>query len=423
MRDKRLMLAVGQGVLALCFTFGCGSEGPAAVADGVVLAAEDASGSAQALGQGREARGTLLRSHYLRSLSPEQVRSVLADGDFDSDGVEHGVDLYQLLYQTVDPRDRPSVASGLLALPRSHDRRLLLVSFAHGTEVYKPDAPSVTDDSFMLGPALIYASSGFACAAPDYLGLGAGPGPHPYMHLPTEVSASLDLLRAARSFAALHGRALQRPVFVTGFSQGSFAALGLGRALEQGADRSFQLAALAPISGPYQTRAWIQAALSGDVSQKDATMYFAYLSVAWNRIYGLYRSPSEFFQAPFASYIESLFDNNHEGQEIAMRTPNTPEELLTPAAIARYLSPDPALARPIDELGSVCRDWTTRAPIRLYAASGDEQVPFSNSEACQMALQARGANVDLVDLGDQDHLSSNVRAAGQIARYFGALAR
>lgn len=152
-----------------------------------------------------------------------------------------------------------------MVLPRKRERTLELVSFAHGTELFKGDAPSLTDDIFLIGPALTYAAAGFASAAPDYLGLGAGPGQHPYMHLPTEVSASLDLLRAAHAFVRERGRTFARPVFVTGFSQGSFAALGLARALERGVDPRFELAALAPISGPYAMREWIQAALAGDV--------------------------------------------------------------------------------------------------------------------------------------------------------------
>src|SRR5205809_378975 len=86
--------------------------------------------------------------------------------------------------------------------PRPRPRQLRTVSVAHGTEAYRGDAPSVSqppvaDDGWAQAPALTYASAGFAAVAPDYLGLGVGPGPHPWMDVPSETTASLDMLRAA----------------------------------------------------------------------------------------------------------------------------------------------------------------------------------------------------------------------------------
>jgi len=70
------------------------------------------------------------------------------------------------------------------------------------------------------------------------------------MDVPSETAAALDMLRASRAYVTSHGGALRRPVLITGFSQGASAGLGLGRALQDGADPWFRLGALAPISGP-----------------------------------------------------------------------------------------------------------------------------------------------------------------------------
>ncbi|MFC4375606.1 lipase family protein [Nocardia halotolerans] len=66
-------------------------------------------------------------------------------------------------------------------------------------------------------------SKGFAVVAPDYLGLGRfDTGPHPYLDIDTEATATLDLLRAARSV-----RPDLSPVWLAaGMSQGGHAALG-----------------------------------------------------------------------------------------------------------------------------------------------------------------------------------------------------
>ncbi len=68
-----------------------------------------------------------------------------------------------------------------------------------------------------------FVSKGFAVVAPDYLGLGRfDTGPHPYLELRTEATATIDLVRAARS---THPE-LSRSWAVMGGSQGGQAALG-----------------------------------------------------------------------------------------------------------------------------------------------------------------------------------------------------
>lgn len=44
-----------------------------------------------------------------------------------------------------------------------------MVSFTHGTEVFRGDAPSGQPTGFEPGPAYTYASAGFAVSDPDYL--------------------------------------------------------------------------------------------------------------------------------------------------------------------------------------------------------------------------------------------------------------
>src|SRR5262249_59052571 len=131
-------------------------------------------------------RGELVSGGHLGTLSAKQAGAELASDPFDPGTVRYGVDTYRLVYYTIDAQGRPTIASGLLVLPRNHSRRLRTVSFTHGTELFKGDAPSVATDVWGSAPAITYASAGFAGAAPDYLGLGVGPGTHPWMDVPSE---------------------------------------------------------------------------------------------------------------------------------------------------------------------------------------------------------------------------------------------
>lgn len=309
-----------------------------------------------------------------------------------------------------------------MALPRNHDRHLRTVSFAHGTEINKRDAPSVTRDVWGVAPAVTYASAGFAAVAPDYLGLGLGPGPHPWKDVPSETTASLDLLRAARSFVPRTGRSLRREVLATGFSQGASAALGLARALQEGQDERFELRAVAPISGAYDFRhAELPALLNGELHPKMSVGYTAYLLVAWNRLHHLYDRPGELIKAPYDRTVEDLFDGHHTGEQLLAGLPDDLDSLLTPRAVRMLRHPTGRLAEALRVDASVCTDWTPAVPVRLYVSDDDREATVVNSHHCQAWLRARGVDAPIVSVGHVDHADSNRLGTAAVVRWFDRL--
>ncbi|MEU7244954.1 alpha/beta hydrolase family protein [Streptomyces sparsogenes] len=375
----------------------------------------------------RSGRGALVSHRLLYTLDkPQDVAAWLNDAEFDANTVRYGVDAYRLVYRTVDPHGRPTTASGLLVLPRGHEGRLRPVSFTHGTGVHKDDSPSMQTGGFLPAPPVTYASAGYAAVAPDYLGMGLGPGPHPWMDVPSETTASLDMLRAARAFVSGTGRTLDRDVAVTGFSQGASAALGLARALESGEDRRFRLGALAPVSGAYDFGgAELPALLAGELEPKSSVLYAAYTLVAFNRLHHLYDSPGEVFQAPYADTIEALFDGTHTGPELMAGTPATLGELLTGPGRELLADPTGPMAAALRTTDDVC-DWAPRAPVRLYMARDDEQATVANTAHCRAAFARHGVAAPVVDLGAVDyhgsrHLGSNVRATTAVVRWLDSL--
>jgi hypothetical protein len=366
-----------------------------------------------------DGRGELISWRHLRTMTAERAAVWLASDRFDPGTVRYGVDTWRLVYRTIDPQGRPTVASGLLALPHNHARRLRAVSFTHGTELFKRDAPSTARDVWGSAPAVTYASAGFAAVAPDYLGLGVGPGPHPWMHKPSETTAALDMLRAARGFAARRGRALERTVLVTGFSQGASAAMSLARALQAGADGSFGLGAVAPISGAYDfEHAQLPAILDGELPPKVAVIYTSYLLVAWNRLHHLYDAPAEVFQVPYDRTIEELFDNRHTGEQVVAGTPDDIGQLLTPHAFQMLRQPTGRLAAALRVADGTCSDWTPQVPVRLYMAADDEQAVNANTLHCQAALRAHGVDAPIIDVGAVGHLDSNRLGTAATVRWF-----
>jgi hypothetical protein len=382
-------------------------------------------------------RGQLVSVTALRTLSTEAaVRTELTGDGFDPSAARYGVRSFRLVYRTIDAHGRPTTASGLMVLPIGGPRQLSVVSYTHGTETYRGDAPSTQPTGFEPAPAYTFASAGFAVSDPDYLGLGTGPGLQPYIDLPSETTATLDMLRAVRHYLTAHGETARRDVLATGFSQGGPAALGLGRALQDGADPYFRIGALAPISGPYDLPgAEVPAIVDGDLVRlnpdpqlgaKYSVLYAAVGLVAINRVHPFYSSPAEVFRAPYASTIETLLDGNHTADQLLAGTPGQLSDLLTARGSALLRHPSGALAAALASDSTSC-DWAPQVPTRLYLATGDEQVVNVNTWHCQADFAAHGAQVTAVNLGTPDHagsrhFGSNVAGTAQIVQWFSQLA-
>ncbi|MCX4822759.1 alpha/beta hydrolase [Streptomyces sp. NBC_01142] len=367
-------------------------------------------------------RGALLGITPLATLGRDDVVRFLAGPGLETGTVRYGVRAYRLTYRTITPQGRPTTATGLFVLPRGGERRLAVVSDTHGTMAHRDNAPSVTTGLGRLAPYL-HASAGRAVAAPDYLGLGRGPGRHPYMDTASAVTASVDMLRAARTAGKLMGRPLTADVYATGFSQGGQVAMALGRALRNGAEPHFRLRALAPVSGPYDLEgAELPGLFDGSVNDESAVFYMSYFLTAQNRLHPVYRHPSEAFRAPYASRIERLFDGRHQEDDIVKALPRTLEQLLTPEFYERVRHPGGGLLAALRAQDGNCA-WKPAAPVRLYTASGDTDVPIANARNCARDLARNGTRAPVLDQGNVDHFGTFKSATPRIARWFNTLGK
>jgi hypothetical protein len=355
----------------------------------------------------RPERGELLSLTPLGALDVEPLTAYLAAFELDTSTVRFGVEAYRLEYGTVDPSGRAVRASSLLALPESLDPELGQVTWLHGTTVYRGEAASLNEESSDRAATFFFAAAGHATTAPDYVGLGLGEGPHPYDHLPSEVTAAIDALRASEQAATELGRALGSTLSISGHSQGGPAAVALAREVQQGGAPGVTLASLAPISGPYDMTGSLAIAARGEIAY--VTAYLGYLTVAWNRWLQLYAEPSEAFLPPYDQTVEQLFDNDHTAEEVFAGLPATLEEMFTPAFLARLREPSGALRAALEEASQVCA-WRPGVEVRVYASSADADVPIDNARHCVESFRQSGAEVPLIDLGDADHSSSMTRS-------------
>jgi hypothetical protein len=359
--------------------------------------------------------GAVVSVERAADLTAEEVAGELR-GKIDASQVRYGVTAYRMTYRTTDSAGAPTTASQLVVLPKNGARRLTAVSWLHGTTVYRKDVASENPTSNDRLAALLFASTGRAVSAPDYVGLGSGEGFHPYGDPRATVAASVDGLRAARTLAHRNGRELKRKVQVSGFSQGGPATMLVGRALQQeGADRYFRPGALAPVGGPFDLSAFEAAAADDKIAKSG--LYLAYFVTAWNRMYGLYTSPDEAFRSPYDTKVEGLFDGHHTPGQIVSELPAASKDLFTEDFLNKIREPDGVLKDRLRPMDTTC-DWRPHVRVEIFHSRGDKDVASSHAAHCADQLTRNGATPRLTDVGDHDHNASVRQALPRIVSFF-----
>lgn len=341
----------------------------------------------------RVARGRLLSLTKTASYPAAQLSFLLLLQGIPL-AAQFDVDVYKLVYQTVDPWGLPTVATAGLCLPIKSGLAWPLLGYQHGTLLRKLDAPSSGLSTEGLVGVLL-ATSGYVSVSADYLGLGESPGRHPYHHAASQATAVVDAMRAGRAACASNGIPLNGQVFLSGYSQGGHATMAALREIESRHASEFDVVACAPMAGAFD--------LSG-VTLDDALSdrpvpnpyYFAFLLQTLVDLYGLAPSLSDLLVAPFDQTLPPLLDGSTDGGSVNALLPSIANRIVKPTYLAAVRSdPGHPLRRALrdNDLAS----WSPRAPVRLYHCSGDQDVLPANSVAARDRMKALGANVVLID--------------------------
>lgn len=385
-----------------------------------------------------------------------------------------GVDVHHLRYNTVDPADQPTTASGGLFVPTGSDpacqggRPILM--YAHGTQVVKSfNIANLSDPDNAEGLliAITFAAQGYIVVAPNYAGFDISTQPyHAYLIADQSAKDSADAIAAARSalptsFApnVTDGGKL----FLTGYSQGAHVAMATHRLLQS---TGVAVTAAAPMSGPYALAAFADAVFQGRVVHS-APLFVAYLAVGYQRAYGnLYTSATDLFDPRYASGIETLlpttgtrsqlfeqarlpreqlFSSTPPDPAYAQFTPATtpaelapvfargfgPEALVTNAYRLGYLqdsltNPDGGFPVVTDARSAAApahparqafkrndlRDWLPTSPVLLCAGHDDPTVLYLNTELISAYWSANGVTAPIKVLDVDGDVSLGDEDAG-----------
>lgn len=340
------------------------------------------------------ARGRMISSEKIATYSTANLVFLFAFG-----GVpvtpQHEVEVYRVVYETVDPWGLPLRASAALAIPKQSGKSWPLLAYQHGTITLDSEAPSSgTSTEGLLG--VILATTGYVSVLADYLGFGESPGRHPYHHAASTASCVVDALRAGRMACASNGVVLNDQLFLAGYSQGGHATLAVLRELEARHAAEFPVTACAAMAGAYDlSGVMLEDALSS--RRPPNAYYFASLLQTLVDLYGLAPALADLLVPPYHLTLPPLMDGNTPGSTINAAMPAIPHQVLKPEYLAAIrANPEHPLRRALRD--NDLTGFVPRAPLRLYHCSGDEDVPPLNSRVARDRFVAAGASgVLLID--------------------------
>ncbi|GJL74678.1 MAG: hypothetical protein NMNS02_07840 [Nitrosomonas sp.] len=356
-----------------------------------------------------EDRGTVLSVQLMETRTAAQIANEYPFTALAGLNPRYDVAVYRIGYQTLDAFGNLTAASGVIGAPIGIPVGAPMLSFQHGTITNNDHAPSVNPEETGADLALfLMGARGYLTVIPDYLGFGDSNGLHPFMHAKTLAWAVIDLIRAVRSLAAASGYPLNGQLFLTGYSEGGYATMAAQREIEIHHADEFVITASAPMAGAYDlSGTMLQLVLTDEPLPR--TMYFPYLLLAYNQIYGFDDEITNLLAGDFDPAVLELFDGRHDSDTINAALPNIPGALFAPGLLDILKSGEHHPVRTALKNNDVYR-WTPASPTRLYHCLDDDRVPYANAIVAIEHFTAAGADVKLETLFSGNHVDCAIPA-------------
>jgi len=361
-------------------------------------------------------RGEIAQSNSIGTMTPNDIEQILSSANMTIPfTLSYSVETISIKYYSVDGNGRQTIVSGAILVPQGTNN-LPLVSIQHGTETKRELVASVSPTNSTEGVVgLIMASMGYLVVVPDYLGFGTSNVMHPYTHAASLIPSIIDIMRAGKSFSSQNQIALDGRIFLTGYSEGGYATLVTQRAIEAEYSQEFNLTAVAPMAGPYDLYGMMQTLFQ--TGQYNHTAYIAYILTAYNSIYEWNRA-SDFFNAPYSSIVQSLFDGSKTYAEVLNQLPSTFSELMDSNFVNNVKNGnEPVFASALQE--NTLLDWAPQTPINFIHGDADDISPYQNSVTAVQKLKANGGtNIQLTTIPGGNHDTSGPIAVVEAIEWF-----
>ena len=320
----------------------------------------------------------------------DELNQIVSD-QFSIDPVEYGFWLYKVEYETVDIYGNYHIATGSISYPRVDfpiiaNQAFPMISYQHGTVI---ERSSVTSENGEWILSAILTGSGYVYVEPDYLGLGGSEGMHPYQLAEPYGTAVVDLLRAARQFAAENDQfQINNQLFLSGYSEGGYATMATHHIIERDYSDEFSITVSFPMAGAY-SMSGIMTDVMLAFTPYGQPFYFPYVLISYIESYS-YIGLVEDFILPEYLFIIDMFDGYHSSGEINDAMPSIPITIMKPDSIISFEGNNNHPLRMALRENDLW-DWLPQSPMYLFHGLGDEIVPPENSQMAYDQFITNGA--------------------------------
>ena len=342
--------------------------------------------------------------------------------------VPYDIDLYKMVYNTVDVQGNPTIASGAFVVPTNTNcADFPIASYNHGTALPKNDVPSSDNQETFVGK--IFAAGGYFVCMPDYLGMGESPGLHPYVHGESEATATLDMIRAAREFISDSLNLIDNgQVFLTGYSQGGHACMATHKYInENSLQNEFNVIASAPCSGPYDLSGIMADTIMSPTPYSNPG-YITYILASYEMVYGnIFNTWSDVLYPPYDTIVPAYFSNNNTTLGMGSLNnllPNDMSQLIRDTCMNNFRNDSVNQNHPWWQalLDNDNFDWVPQEPVRMYYCTADEQVAYTNALSAEAYMNANGSpSVQAISAGSGNHSACVFPALSAAFNWFQSL--
>jgi pimeloyl-ACP methyl ester carboxylesterase len=340
----------------------------------------------------------------------------------------NGYELFVMQYVSEGRSGVASAMTALLYLPSGGPADVPIVALGHGTFGIGPECgPShlpIRTDTLAVG----LVGRGYAVVAPDYAGAGVDNGMTSYLVGASEAAATLDAVRAIRTFhdPRFDAEQLGTDFFLAGHSQGGHAALFTHQLFDPSIGvRLLGSIAFAPALG--SARAWSEF-FKGPSRPVGGMEMFALMSLYTRMLYSGSPEPGAWLSPTAQATVPTLFHDQCLSSLIYSVPADYPTlgDLYQPSFLAasegctfegKCPSFEPwASSLVADEPGR----FTSNVPSLILQGLSDVIVPPSTVACIVDRMTARGTPVQACGYPGADHLSIVTSALPDMIRWIDA---
>jgi pimeloyl-ACP methyl ester carboxylesterase len=346
--------------------------------------------------------------------APLMKKTLIGKGVADENTTVFGYKAFKIPYTTTDENGEEVEASGLFVIPTGltpevQQIGLSMVSDDHGTIFANNDAPSVMGENNGApdGSAIILtAMGGFATLQADYIGFGdSNDHYHPFVQKKSLANATVDFIKTVKTFASDNDIKLNNQLFITGYSEGGYAAMATLQKIE--AEKELTVTMAAPMAGPYDLNTTAFGVLS--TPTLSVPSFMADIGYAYAKTYG--KEVSDIINEPYASKLSTLLDGSLARPDIdkELTQKTTGEDgLFNPIFVGNFFKDPNNWFREAMVENSV-HAWSPQTPMRLVHCEGDKVIPFGISQITEGTMRAMKAkDVSIVPVESFLKLDSNL---------------